>query len=527
MGTEWSRHARWLLAACGVLLLGAFAMEARAGSIEKLVMPGELAAAHAKYEESCSSCHAPFSKAKQADLCLACHKDVREDIARNTGLHGRSKWVAGNTCAHCHSDHKGRTADIVQFNRSTFDHAATDFPLKDSHAALACGSCHAKDARFRDAPSNCASCHKDDDIHGGTLGLSCGDCHETTEWKRAKFDHAKTGFALSGGHADVTCAACHPGNRYEAASSRCASCHSIDDFHGGAMGSDCAQCHTTTQWSARAFDHNRNTRFPLRGAHAKAACETCHRDGAFSAPLDTACNACHRTDDIHRGRNGIQCQQCHAVTAWLPASFDHAKDGHFNLVGAHARAPCQSCHADGVVARATARACNDCHGIEDPHHGALGTDCARCHDETGIWTKVRFNHDLTKLPLLGLHAAVPCEACHADRGFAKTASACIACHRDDNPHGPSIVEDCGACHNPNGWGMWQFDHDTQTKFPLLGAHKQATCAACHGETSGKGAVAGSTCISCHRSDDKHQGRFGTDCADCHVSDSFKLLRMKH
>ena len=30
------------------------------------------------------------------------------------------------------------------------------------------------------------------------------------------------------------------------------------------------------------------------------------------------------------------------------------------------------------------------------------------------------------------------------------------------------VARCGTCHNPNGWDRWQFDHDTQTTYPLVG-----------------------------------------------------------
>ena len=51
-------------------------------AFERLVMPGQLIQGHAKLEAECSKCHSPFSPKAQDDLCLACHKAIAADKAR-------------------------------------------------------------------------------------------------------------------------------------------------------------------------------------------------------------------------------------------------------------------------------------------------------------------------------------------------------------------------------------------------------------------------------------------------------------
>ena len=86
---------------------------------DRLVMPGPLVEGHAKYEKDCKNCHEPFSKSSQTRLCLACHKDIAADREQHRGLHGLRPDAVTADCKHCHGDHKGRTADIVQFDRET------------------------------------------------------------------------------------------------------------------------------------------------------------------------------------------------------------------------------------------------------------------------------------------------------------------------------------------------------------------------------------------------------------------------
>ena len=118
-------------------------------------------------------------------------------------------------CQACHTEHRGRKADIVQLSRAQFDHHFTEFALDGAHAALACESCHKKAEAWRKAPPGCVGCHKNDDVHKGQFTQSCGECHSTLTWTGGKFDHDKTDFRLTGTHASVTCDACHIAGRYK------------------------------------------------------------------------------------------------------------------------------------------------------------------------------------------------------------------------------------------------------------------------------------------------------------------------
>jgi hypothetical protein len=164
--------------------------------------------------------------------------------------------------------------------------------------------------------------------------------------------------------------------------------------------------------------------------------------------------------------------------------------------------------------------CVSCHKKDDPHKGQLGVRCAQCHNETGWRKKVVFDHDITRFPLVGLHAAVPCEECHRTPSFKDAPRACNSCHKDVH-HAGRLGTGCAHCHNPNGWSRWRFEHDKQTRYPLTGAHKGLQCYACHRTTTVTKIAVDTTCYACHAHDDTHQGSFGRTCESCHNTTSFK------
>jgi hypothetical protein len=70
----------------------------------------------------------------------------------------------------------------------------------------------------------------------------------------------------------------------------------------------CDRCHVTTDWLAELFDHDRDSRFPLRGGHERVACRTCHPplDAADERllrfkPVPVECRACHVNDPVDPG----------------------------------------------------------------------------------------------------------------------------------------------------------------------------------------------------------------------------------
>ena len=64
-----------------------------AGTLERVVMPGDVIEGHAKYENECKRCHRLFSKEAQKKLCLECHKKVSSDVREKKGYHGKSPML--------------------------------------------------------------------------------------------------------------------------------------------------------------------------------------------------------------------------------------------------------------------------------------------------------------------------------------------------------------------------------------------------------------------------------------------------
>jgi hypothetical protein len=158
----------------------------------------------------------------------------------------------------------------------------------------------------------------------GPLKDACVTCHGSDGWRPAKiapsFDHAKSGFALEGTHAQTACRACHISLVFARAGTACVSCH--QDAHRGELGDDCARCHTPRSFLDRERMRRAHltTRFPLTGAHLGADCEACHvrRIGRMYVNTPTECVSCHLQDyDATRDPNHVQggfsqdCADCH------------------------------------------------------------------------------------------------------------------------------------------------------------------------------------------------------------------------
>jgi len=518
--------SRAVLVAFGVMslwLLGVSA--ARAATLERLVMPGPLIEGHADLEDDCGKCHRAFVSAEQVPLCLDCHEAVRSDVESGAGFHG-ALYAAQpkELCKSCHTEHKGRSADIVGFNRDAFDHERTDFPLRGAHVGRACASCHEPDKAFRDASSACVDCHRQEEPHQGRLGDDCGVCHSVeTPWQKVGYDHSQTEFPLDGAHRDVACKGCHVDEVWGGSPTACSACHRADDVHRGGRGDNCGKCHNSSVWKEARFDHLRETRFALRGRHAALVCSACHLDQMAIKDPPKDCVGCHSADDRHRGRFGTACGNCHGESDWK-IEYDHARATGYALNGAHAPLACVRCHR-GALEDELPKSCVGCHEDDDPHAGRY-RECADCHSET-TWHAVAFDHGFTQFPLIGIHASAACEACHTALDFTQVARQCRDCHEDRDAHDGAFGEACETCHNPNGWNRWRFDHDEQTTYPLVGSHRGLECASCHGSALPDGERLSRTCISCHRGDDKHDGRFGADCGRCHTTESFSDPALWH
>jgi len=265
------------------------------------------------------------------------------------------------------------------------------------------------------------------------------------------FDHSKTKFPLLGAHGNIACATCHIGERYKGLPTACISCHSQQDKHAGRHGDRCETCHSPKKWGMVTFNHDKATKFPLRGGHAKVACERCHTGDPYRDKLAMACVSCHQKDDPHKGQLGSNCGQCHEETGWRQrVAFDHDLT-HFPLIGPHAVVRCEDCHRTQSFKDAP-QACASCH--DDKHHvGRLGANCATCHNPHG-WARWRFDHGRqTRYALTGGHQNLQCHACHRETNAVKVSAptTCYACHSRDDAHEGAFGRACEKCHDTHSF----------------------------------------------------------------------------
>lgn len=465
-----------------------------------------LAGAHAR--APCAGCHGKGNNYRGISRdCVSCH--AKKDPHRGQ---------LGKACQTCHTPSDWKEIE-------GFDHGRTGFGLTGAHRTAGCMACHGGQ-KWKGLGTSCISCHAREDAHNGSRGTSCSNCHTTSAWRAVTFNHATTGFPLIGGHAAAACTGCHgSGNARPHPARTCIGCHAGDDVHKGANGTDCASCHTPRAWRQVSFDHDRMTQFPLKGAHRNVECGSCHKQPPKLAKPPVACIGCHAADDAHKGGNGRDCERCHVETAWKKVEFNHNTMTRFPLTGKHAQARCEACHVKPADVVKLSTDCGSCHAAKDPHAGKLGRSCGRCHDSTDWKAKVRFDHDLSRFPLLGRHAQLQCSACHVDKTYSAKGVTCASCHEDSHHRGGlGSPAQCRNCHNTTDWKAWSFDHDKKTDFPLTGRHKGLICSACHAR-AGDPARLGTDCIGCHRRDDRHHGGFGEDCAKCHVTTGFDAIIM--
>ncbi len=387
----------------------------------------------------------------------------------------------------------------------------------------------------------------------GDLDVRCEVCHDasswTVPWPSPSFDHATTGYVLTGRHAQAACSGCHQDLRFRRVASACADCHL--DVHRRRFGARCDDCHDTSGWDVRDASRAAHpaTGFPLLGAHAMLDCDACHQGspGEEHTTIPADCLSCHDADyeatrDPDHAANGFStdCVSCHGMTAsgWGSGSFIHSPA--FPLTGAHAAATCASCHATGYAGTPTD--CYGCHrpdyeGTTDPGHVAAGfsTDCRACHNDVS-WDDADFDHASSGFPLTGAHTTTTCVACHAS-GYTGTPTDCYACHRpdyegtDDPGHvAAGFSTDCRQCHSDVSWDGADFDHAT-SGFALTGAHVSVSCASCHA-TGYTGTP--TDCYACHRPDyegtndpDHVAAGYSTDCRLCHSDASWEGADFDH
>jgi hypothetical protein len=201
----------------------------------------------------------------------------------------------GATCESCHSSEGWTPAN--------FDHNLSAFKLEGEHAEATCEECHANDV-YKGTSRECYSCHAQDDDHNGQYGTDCSVCHTPFDWESATFDHNRTKFPLTDGHARATCEQCHSNGVYQGTSASCVACHGDPTFHAGAFGWNCTECHTTSAWLPARFKlPHPQPQADDEGSgvqHGGASCRACHPSTVYQA----TCVSCHEGNNFDDGDGG-------------------------------------------------------------------------------------------------------------------------------------------------------------------------------------------------------------------------------
>jgi hypothetical protein len=458
--------------------------------------PGPLSSPHAavagsSFIKDCKKCHA------QKDVsvgCLSCHTEIQSQLANKQGYHHFLMKEKKIGCGQCHSEHNGSDFKLVNKvswenkDPKEFKHPHTAFRLTGKHDSLGCDACH--------------------------------HAKNTKPFELAAFaghPRAETFFGLT---------------------QACKDCH--EDVHAGGLTPSCEKCHGQASFKpAQNFNHD--TFFPLRGGHARVACNKCHETDKRNAekksdtfPFDrvkgTRCLDCH--GNPHRTTWKESCESCHRASDahWSSADARMTKVAHsltgFHLMAPHERASCSECHKTGLnfadkypnpKAKGYNRFeknCESCH--QDPHRGQFTerhSHCFDCHYQQKFSPSKFSVKDHTAYPLVGAHALAACNKCHVKdkktgvRQFSSTPQACDQCHRDIH-RGQFRVNNktiCESCHkSAKSWKSVSFDHNTQSRFKLDEAHAKVTCKECHpvvhlsnGESVVQFKPLRSKCSDCH------------------------------
>lgn len=352
-------------------------------------------------------------------VCLDCH-----DVPKTP--------VPARTCVNCHGENHGGLRNCEECHtlatgwkpKPGFSHDSF-FKLVGAHKQLECGQCH-QSGKFSGLPRVCVGCHGKK--HGGLT--DCASCHTTSSFKPSTFRHSRV-FALTGRHAKLSCAKCHPRRQFArtigTGGRSCVACHGKQ--HGGLT--DCADCHTTKAFEPTTFRHS--SVFPLVGGHV-IACSQCHPDNKFAVVAGTRCSDCHAT----RHGNQTQCQNCHNSGVIPLKQISHPAEN-VPLGVAHARLDrCGRCHV-GIVFNTPTQPCVNCHAGDLPHVGP--TDCFSCHRAT-TWDDIHFTHP----PIPNFENTGP--SGHESTDFGPYPNGCAECHVGTGPPPNFTAVSCIAagCH---------------------------------------------------------------------------------
>ena len=268
-------------------------------------------------EVACADCHQLEDFSQIESDCISCHLDVHQA-------------KLGFLCNECHSPIGWSDLNITAI------HSNTSFPLTGAHLNLDCKACHISEVEneFTALDVECYNCHQSDFNSSPhqtnsalAFGTGCQQCHTTSAWQPASFDHNETQFPLSGAHLTLPCGACHASG-FAGTPTDCYSCHQQDynaandpNHFAAGFPTTCADCHSPVAWDQTSWDHD-SQYFPIYSGEHRGewnVCTDCHVAANNFQVFE--CIYCHEhnqqeMDDKHNDVSGYvyvstACLSCH------------------------------------------------------------------------------------------------------------------------------------------------------------------------------------------------------------------------
>ncbi|MFM9776369.1 hypothetical protein ACKI1Z_42650, partial [Streptomyces galilaeus] len=84
---------------------------------------------------------------------------------------------------------------------------------------------------------------------------------------------------------------------------------------------------------------------------------------------------------------------------------------------------------------------------------------------------------------------------HIEERYKGLPGTCVSCHGREDKHAGRNGQKCETCHTQQTWKKTNFNHDTATRFALVGSHAKVRCESCH-TTALNGAKPPMACEGC-------------------------------
>jgi len=481
--------------------------------------------------QDCGTCHitgSPYNATPKTathipttNYCVACHNTIsfRPDV------HFDHAQVLGS----CISCHNGTVAQGEGPN-----HPATSRNCEACHTMISWSPAKAVDhTQIPLAVSGfCIICHNGVQAAGKSKGhvatnLECGDCHLTTTWVGANFDH--TGITSG-------CVSCHNGTK-------------AVGKQGNHMPTTnlCEHCHTTglgtktPSWVPSLFNHLQMS---------VSTCQSCHSGTVKIStgvvpgqptnhvppiPAGVDCGVCHGNNPsaetwavlaasiptLHSGLSVGNCVLCHAgeTFAGVPAPYIPMSISGISPTKKTPLAPlhipilagtdCSACHGAAYQAGGFGPAT----AMSAAKHAFVSGTCDTCHDTgksfyVGSGTPLQLrpaNHVTSADARL---ATSDCSVCHETKDWLSTM---LPTGHMPNPGNLTCVQ----CHAS---APADFTPATLAAIPALHTGISGNCGLCHGNyTSALTWFNGFTPKDGLLTPAHIPYRLGTDCSSCHAA----------